>query len=76
MKFMKQASSSLINFILNDHECKIHFIYMTFQVDFINFNLVDIFSMKIDIVVTSVVNYITYSRKIFNTCVVITCCIT
>ena len=53
----------------NDHECKI--LHMTFEIGFLAFK-VDIFSMKIYIVVTDVVNDVTYSCKSVNTRVVIT----
>ena len=46
------------------------FYHMTFKKDFIAIE-VDIFSMKIYIVVTDVVNDVTYSRKSVNTRVVI-----
>ena len=46
------------------------FYHMTFKKDFIAFE-VDIFSMKIYVVVTDVVNDVTYSRKCVNTHVVI-----
>ena len=48
---------------------------MTFKKDFIAFK-VDIFSMKIYIVVPDVFNDVMYSRKSVNTCVVITLSIT
>ena len=42
-----------------------------FKYNFIGFKMV-IFPMKINIVVTDIVNDVTYSRKSVNTCVVIT----
>ena len=69
MKFVKRT---LINFICNDHECKIR---LTLKKDFITFK-VDKFSIKKYIVVTDAVIDVTYSRKSANTRVVITLFIT
>ena len=58
---LNEPSARLINFIWNDHECKIRFIIWLLQYDFIPFEVYK-FPMKINIVDTDVVNDVTYSR--------------
>ena len=64
----KQAFGEFNKFNMKDHECKNCFIIMTLKIGFYCLLLkVDIFSMKIYIVVTDVVNDVTYSGKSVNT---------
>ena len=66
------TSASLINFMTNDHKCKIH--YITFEIGFYRL-LSGHILMKIYILLTNGINDVTYSHKSVM-CVVITFFIT
>ena len=70
MKFMKQASASFINFISNDHKCKILFIIWPFEMGLYCFQNRQYFKKKC-IVDTDVVNDVVSTRQSVITGVVI-----